>query len=442
MRPLAAFEAARRLIFAAAGLLCASLALASAGPPALAPAAGAASSAAPSASSSPASSAASSPATAPSVVPSVAPSPRTHTVALGESLAAALQQAADGDVVQLQAGDHYGQVAVITHKRLTLRGVGGVAVLHASGQNAEGKAALVVRNGDVQVQHLEFRGNRVPDGNGAGIRFERGRLRVSHCGFFDNQNGILTSNHPGAELVVENSSFGQAPVGAKLPHLIYVGNIAHFTLLGSHLSGGQEGHLVKSRARINHVRYNHLVDGDGGHAAYELEFPHGGVAHVVGNVIGQSAGTSNPGLVVFGAEGPGPTPREHALVLVNNTFVNSGMRPAWFVRVHEAKLQQAVPQQLVNNLFVGLGVADVGWGDLGQGNYLVPAMLLQPANLTVKVNGSVADSHPYSLPADSWLRGLGVTPPEAMQPQAEFVHPTGQRALAPRKRWSPGAYQN
>ncbi len=419
MISLAAAAAASRLLLVVTGLLFTGRALASAGP---IPAGGAAS-------------AASSP------TPSSPAAPRIHTVAVGDSLAAVLQQAADGDVVQLQAGHHHGQVAVITHKRLTLRGLGGVAVLHADGQNAEGKAALVVRNGDIQIQQLEFRGNRVPDGNGAGIRLERGRLRVSNCGFFDNQNGILTSNHPSAELVVENSSFGQAPVGAKLPHLIYVGNIAHFTLLGSHLSGGQEGHLVKSRARINHVRYNYLVDGDAGHAAYELEFPHGGVAHVVGNVIGQSAGTSNPGVVVFGAEGPGPVPREQALVLVNNTLVNSGLRPAWFVRVHEAKLQQTVPQQLVNNLFVGLGVADVGWGDLGQGNVLMPALMLQPAELTPKINGSTSQPQPYSLPADSWLRGLGVSPPEGLQPLAEFVHPAGQRALPPRKRWSPGAFQ-
>jgi hypothetical protein len=414
-------------VFATVGVFCAGVVVASAGPAAITPASAPVAAAAAAAAS------------------SNLAAPRTHTVAVGESLAAALQQAVDGDVVQLQAGHHHGQVAVITHKRLTLRGVGGVAVLHADGQSAEGKAALVVRNGDVQVQHLEFRGNRVPDGNGAGIRFERGRLRVSHCSFFDNENGILTSNHPSAELVVENSSFGQAPPGAKLPHLIYVGNIAHFTLLGSHLSGGQEGHLVKSRARVNHVRYNYLVDGDAGHAAYELEFPHGGVAHVVGNVIGQSPGTSNPGVVVFGAEGPGPTPREHALVMVNNTLINTGLRPAWFVRVHEARLQQSVPQQLVNNLFVGLGVADVGWGDLGQGNVLVPALMLQPADLTPnlapKMNGTSTQPQAYSLPADSWLRGLGVAPPEGLQPLAEFVHPVGQRALVPRKRWSPGAFQ-
>jgi hypothetical protein len=386
----------------------------------------------------------------------VAPSAlRTHHVALGDSLAHAVHRAADGDVIELQAGHHHGQVAVVTQKSLTLRGVGGVAVLHADGQSAEGKATLVVRDGSVLVQHIEFRGSRVPDGNGAGIRFERGHLRVSHCAFFDNQNGILTGNHAGAELVVENSSFGLAPAGGKLPHLIYVGSIERFTLVGSHVAGGREGHLVKSRARFNDVRYNFLVDGDAGQAAYELEFPNGGVVHVVGNVIGQSAHTSNPGVVVFGAEGLGPAglaehpPRGHALVLVNNTLVNASARPAWFVRVHEARLQQRVPQQLVNNLFVGLGVADVGWGDLGQGNLVVPSlMLIEPpvySGLTSQDDGRVTapvQRAAYSLPEDSWLRGMGIAPPAGLLPLAEFAPPVGQRALAPRKRWSPGAFQN
>jgi hypothetical protein len=48
-------------------------------------------------------------------------------------------------------------------------------VLLAAGHSAEDKAILVVRNGEVRIENIEFRGTRVPDGNGAGIRFERGR---------------------------------------------------------------------------------------------------------------------------------------------------------------------------------------------------------------------------------------------------------------------------
>ena len=373
----------------------------------------------------------------------------TWTVAPGESLAQAVQKAIDGDVIELLAGVHSGQVAVLEQRQLTLRGVAGPGagrpVLRADGRHAEGKAILVVRGGAVQVENIEFRGVRVPDHNGAGIRFEHGRLWVRNCAFIDNQNGILAGNVDDAELTVENSEFSQAPTQTPLPHLIYVGRIARFVLQGSHLSGGQMGHLVKSRARVNEVRYNHIVDGAAGRAAYELEFPNGGSATVVGNVIAQSEHSSNPAIVSFGAEGDtteraSGAARQHSLVLINNTLVNGGWRPAQFVRVHADRLRAPVQQRWLNNLFVGLGVADVAWGDLARGNYLIPASALQdPAQ------------GDYSLHATSWLRGRGVAPDalndaadhalRAQWPAAEFSSPLGSRPLPALKQWSPGAHQ-
>jgi hypothetical protein len=350
----------------------------------------------------------------------------------GDNLSDAIRNAQDGDVLELVAGDYRGQVATVRQKRLTLRGVGGRAVLHADGQNAEGKAILVLRHGDFDIENIEFRGARVPDANGAGIRFERGRLTVKRCAFFDNENGILTGNIADSELTVLDSDFGQAPLNTKLPHLIYVGRIARFVLSGSRVSGGQQGHLVKSRARESDVRYNQLVDGEAGQAAYELEFPNGGQVTVVGNVIGQSENSSNPAIVSYGAEGMDGVndQRQHSFSFVNNTVINWGLRPAHFVRVLDTRLKETVSQRLVNNLFVGLGVADVAWADLTQGNVLVPAALLRDA-----------DTGDYGLPRSSWLRGLGVSPGE-LAPTAEFTPPVGRRTLAPRTRWAPGAIQD
>ena len=363
----------------------------------------------------------------------------THTVAPGQSLSEALKKAADGDEIHLLAGEHRAQVAVIEHQRLTLRGVGGRPVLLAAGAHAEGKAILVVRQGDVLIDNIEFRGARVPDGNGAGIRFERGHLKVSRCAFFDNQMGLLTANFQDAELSVTDSEFGQAPASPSLPHLLYVGRIARFTLGGSSLSGGNEGHLVKSRARENHVRYNHLVDGVNGRASYELEFPNGGIAFVVGNIISQSETTRNTTMLAFGAEGSNTADgREHALHVVNNTFINHGLRPAIFVRVHDAKLAGAVEQRLANNLFLGLGAPDATLADLGRGNFVAAPAVLQDADLGL-----------YTLHPLSALRGRGVEPGTArgvdLQPLAEFTPPVGTRTTrprGPRQRWSPGAYQD
>jgi len=294
----------------------------------------------------------------------------TLTLAPGQSLAEVLRRAADGDVIELAGGDYRGEVGVIEQKRLTLRGVGGRPVLHAAGRHAEGKAILVVRQGEVLIENIEFRGSRVPDGNGAGIRFERGRLTVLRCAFFDNQNGILTANFDDSELVVQDSEFGQAPPGASLPHLLYVGAIARFTLSGSRLGGGAQGHLVKSRARVSEVRNNRLVDGPNGQAAYELEFPNGGMVRVVGNVIGQSAGSSNPVLVSYGVEGYGAWP--HGLVFSDNTLVNEGSRAAVFVRVRPATPPVAL-QVTGNRLF---GPGDPGAATATQGNTQLPLSAL------------------------------------------------------------------
>ena len=294
----------------------------------------------------------------------------TLSVVPGQSLADALRRAADGDVIELAAGDYRGEVGVIEQRRLTLRGVGGRPVLHAAGRHAEGKAMLVVRNGDVQVDNLEFRGSRVPDGNGDGIRFERGRLTVLNCAFFDNQNGILTANTGDAELVVRDSEFGQAPKRMRLPHLLYVGRIARFTLSGSRFSGGAQGHLVKSRARVSDVRNNRLVDGPGGEAAYELEFPNGGAVTVVGNVIGQSAGTSNPALVAYGAEGYGAGP--HSLLVSDNTLVNEASRAAVFLRVWETA--QTLALRVADNRLYGPG--DPGAARPEYGNQQLPLSAL------------------------------------------------------------------
>ena len=357
----------------------------------------------------------------------------TQVVAPGQSLDQALRRAADGDEIHLLAGLHRAQTGVIEQKRLTLRGVGGRAVLEAVGAHAEGKALLVVRGGDVRVEDIEFRGARVPDGNGAGIRFERGRLLVNRCRFIDNEMGLLTGNIGDAELTVQDCEFGEAPRhSAALPHLLYAGSIARLTVTGSRFSGGRRGHLLKSRAREHHIRYNHLVDGEGGSASYELEFPNGGLADVVGNVIGQSEDTDNRVMLAFGAEGSDDRP--HALLATNNTFINFGSQTGIFIRVHDGKLRGAVEQHWVNNLCLGPGEPDAMLADSTRGNFVAALAVLQDAQ-----------GGRYALRRDSGLRGRGIAPGMArgidLRPTFEYTASTGTRPLPAPAHWSPGAYQ-
>lgn len=282
----------------------------------------------------------------------------TLRVGAGEQItriADAARLAKDGDTVEMLPGEYRGDVAVWQQKQLVIRGIGKRPVLIADGKSAEGKAIWVIRNGDFRIENIEFRGSRVPAGNGAGIRFERGKLAISNCAFIDNQNGILSGNDPDSELAIDNSRFADAPRQMhSLPHLLYVGGIAKFTLTGSRFENGYRGHLIKSRARQSTIRDNHIVDGPDGEASYEIDLPNGGIAHITGNTVGQSAQTQNPVLISYGAEGSAWP--DNALILRNNTLISDTLPGGWFLRVHEDKFPNPVRLEIGNNETKGIGI--------------------------------------------------------------------------------------
>ena len=344
----------------------------------------------------------------------------------------ALAKARDGDRIDVLAGTYKGEVATIAQRRLSIRGIDGRPVFEADGKHAEGKAIWVVRDGEIDIENIEFRGSRVPDGNGAGIRFEKGRLLLRRCRFIDNQNGLLTSNADDAELRIEDSEFAQAPhQTGNLPHLLYVGPIGKFTVTGSRFHQGFEGHLIKSRARISHILYNLIYDGRGGEASYEIDLPQGGDALIVGNIVGQSGKTQNPTVVAYGAEG-NAWPKSR-LLLSHNTLI-SDYPVAWFLRTWPDKLPPGTPVRAVNNLTVGVGVFTLGATGSFDGNYPALASMLEDPQILA-----------FELKPDALLRGRADDPRalagEEAVPTAEFRLPVGTRPLAAPTRWSPGALQ-
>lgn len=361
--------------------------------------------------------------------------PATMIVGPGErisSLSEAARQARDGEVIEIRPGTYRGQPVVWTQDKLIIRGAGERPVMLADGKSAEGKAIWVVRGGRVLIENVEFRGARVPSLNGAGIRFEKGHLVVRACAFFDNEMGLLTANHADMSLEVVDSEFGDAPhTQGDLHHLLYVGAIARFSLRGSRFANGYLGHLVKSRARENHILYNMLVDGAGGKASYELEFPNGGVAYVIGNTIGQSAGTDNPKMLSFGAEGARWP--ENALYMAHNTLIND-FHAGSFVHVWSDKLAGDVEVWLLNNLLVGNGELSRPAQGRFDGNRAVGrGELIEQGGV------------PSRLTSGSPLRGAVRPPGEANEvallPSAEFTFPVGTRSLRVGSRLAPGAFQ-
>ncbi len=254
----------------------------------------------------------------------VGPSRKIRTIAQAAKIARS------GDTIVVEPGVYAGDVAVFTQDRLTIKASGGRARLNANGASAEGKAIWVMRGGHITVENFEFVGARVAAHNGAGIRFEKGRLVLRNCLFRDNENGILTASDKDAELEIENSEFDRNGTVEGYGHQLYAGQIAALKVTGSYFHNAVGGHLLKSRAARNVVMYNRLTDEDGGEASYELEVPNGGQAYVVGNIIGQSATSPNPAIVAIGLEGY-RWPRNE-LYLVNNTLVDGRGSDGYFLR--------------------------------------------------------------------------------------------------------------
>ena len=365
----------------------------------------------------------------------VAESKVTMVVGPGEMVSTvteAARLARDGEVIEIRSGNYRGQPAIWTQNNLLIRGAGERPVMIADGRSAEDKAIWVVRGGRVRIENIEFRGARVTDGNGAGIRFEKGSLSIMNCRFIDNENGILTGNSAEQSLEISDSEFGDEPRHTDgFSHLLYVGAIGKFVLRGSRFFNGYRGHLVKSRARENHVLYNMLADGAGGRASYELEFPNGGIAYVIGNVIAQGAGTDNPSVVSYGAEGPRwPV---NGLYLAHNTLVNDNYTGT-FLAVRDEKFPGGIDVWAINNLTVGNG--DVN----------------RPAQGRFEGNRSAGRGElieygelPLRLSNMSPLRG-SVRPPGSigavdLLPSAEFTYPIGTRKIRVSSSLSPGAFQ-
>src|SRR5438105_1422032 len=62
----------------------------------------------------------------------------------------AAKVAKDGDTIEIDAGEYLGDVALWPQSNLTIRGVGGRAVLRALGRSMQGKAIWVIDGGDLR----------------------------------------------------------------------------------------------------------------------------------------------------------------------------------------------------------------------------------------------------------------------------------------------------
>jgi hypothetical protein len=260
----------------------------------------------------------------------------TLTVGPGKTyatVAAGIAAAQDGDTVAVDAGTYQNDYAEIG-KAITLTAVGGMVDMRSSG-NIPNRKAILITDADITIVGFHFSGAKVTDadgGNGAGIRYQKGNLKIEGCYFTDNQDGILGVGDGTGTVTVTKSEFFQngAPTGpsAGLTHNLYLGGLANLTVEDSYFHGARVGHEFKSRAKQTIIRNSRFADGPTGNSSYSIDLPNGGDAMITGSQIEQGPMSQNPAMIAFGEEGnlhPGSK-----LTIENSLIANQLKSPSAF----------------------------------------------------------------------------------------------------------------
>jgi hypothetical protein len=242
----------------------------------------------------------------------------------------AIAAAADGDTIQIGAGEYF-DCATVSADKLTIEGTAPDAAASMTDKTCGGKALLVITGNDITVRNLTLTRARVPDGNGAGIRAEGVNLTIDHVKFINNQDGILGAPVPDSTIIIRNSEFTRN--GACNPacaHGIYVNQMKLLHIENSVFSETKEAHHIKSRALRTEVVGCNITDGPNGTASYEIDIPNGGSLVVSNSTLEKGPKSQNHSAVItVGEEGVGQPTRE--ITITNNTVRNDGRFPSTFV---------------------------------------------------------------------------------------------------------------
>ncbi|WP_108812855.1 right-handed parallel beta-helix repeat-containing protein [Sphingorhabdus sp. Alg231-15] len=228
----------------------------------------------------------------------------------------------------------YGDCAVQTAGQITYRAaIAGQTIL--DGGICEGKASLVLRGQSAVVDGIIFQNQRVPDGNGAGIRLERGNLTITNALFRNSEQGLLTADDASGSIVIDRSTFqrlGRCDRGLSCAHSIYIGDYGSLSVTNSRFEKGSGGHYVKSRAPRITVTNSSFDDTQGRSTNYMIDLPAGASGVISGNVFVQGQNKENwSAFVAVAAEG-----KKHSSaglnIHSNSASLAQGVeRNTWFV---------------------------------------------------------------------------------------------------------------
>jgi hypothetical protein len=251
------------------------------------------------------------------------------TVGAGEeysTLAAAVAASQNGDVIQVQAGTYTNDFSTISTS-ITIEGIGGMVNLVATEPPPNEKGILVIgtetSSPTVTLDNIEFSGAAISageGGNGAGVRYQAGNLTINDCYFHNNQDGLLADADASGSITINDSEFADNGTTNGLTHNIYVNAVGTLTVTGSYITAANTGNEIQSRALVNDITDNRIVDGPTATASYSINLPNGGVDTVTGNIIEQGPDSENPIIVAFGASGS--VYAGSSLAISDNTILN------------------------------------------------------------------------------------------------------------------------
>jgi hypothetical protein len=173
-------------------------------------------------------------------------------------------------------------------------------------RSCEGKAAFVLRGIGAEIRGITFSNMKVPDGNGAGIRLEKGALNVAYARFENSQQGILTADDPTGRIYITRSTFsglGTCEHSAGCAHSIYIGNYGSLTVRESRFERGLGGHYVKARSAEVVIENNSFDDANGKATNYMIDLPAGSIGRIANNWFVQGRDKENhSAFIALGAE--------------------------------------------------------------------------------------------------------------------------------------------
>jgi hypothetical protein len=280
------------------------------------------------------------------------------------TLSEALRAARPGNTILVDAGVYLDE-CVTVEMPVRIIGVNGTPVFQATRLLPNEKAIFLTR-ADVTIENIAFRDAAGINGNGAGIRHERGNLFIENCIFRANQNGVFCADDPEATVTVSACEFIGNGSGDGHTHGLYVATEAASLLIErSTFVGTQVGHHVKSRARHSTVRGSHFGDYSSGRTSYAIDVPNGGIALISGNRLIQNPCAQHFAMINYGGEGM--KYGANSLSVVGNAFEGSG---AWLTVA--VRNRSNVSPQIVDNQFGSIRFPLLGRGRVNGRRRLAP----------------------------------------------------------------------